>query len=76
MDTTDAPQIIEHHVKSLDFTPYITKWIPGSAKFVLAGQTPSAKGILKIMKLTKEELKELSTVIKKLILIFYLGPRR
>lgn len=62
MDTTDAPQIIEHHSKTLDFTPYITKWIPGLAKFVLGGQTPSAKGILKIMTLTKEELKELASV--------------
>ena len=28
MDTTDAPQIIEHANKSLNFTPYDVKWVP------------------------------------------------
>ena len=50
MDTTSAPQIIEHQSISLDFTPYDTKWIPGTAKFVLGGQTTKATGIMKIYK--------------------------
>jgi WD repeat-containing protein 92 len=37
MDTTEAPQIIEHVAKSLTFTPFDTKWIPCSARFVLFG---------------------------------------
>ena len=37
MDTTEAPQIIEHLQKTLNFTPYDTKWIPETAKFVLGG---------------------------------------
>jgi WD repeat-containing protein 92 len=45
MDTTDAPQIIEHVSKSLTFTPFDTKWIPCSARFVLFGQSPKAKGV-------------------------------
>ena len=38
MDTTNAPQIMEHHKESLTFTPYDTRWIPGTAKFCLFGQ--------------------------------------
>ena len=58
MDTTDAPQIIQHHVLPVQLTPYQTAWIPGTAKFVLGGQTPSAKGILKVIKLNKDKLEE------------------
>jgi hypothetical protein len=32
MDTTDAPQLIEHINKSINFTPYETRWIPCSVK--------------------------------------------
>jgi WD40 repeat protein len=62
MDTTSAPQIIEHHNQSLTFTPYTTSWIPGTAKFVLGGQTPSAKGILKIMQMKKSGLEEIGKI--------------
>lgn len=48
MDTTDAPQIIEHIAKSLTFTPFDTKWIPSSARFVLFGQSPRAKGVFHV----------------------------
>ena len=58
MDTTSAPQIIEHQSMGLDFTPYDTKWIPGTAKFVLGGQTMKATGILKIFKLHPEKCEE------------------
>jgi len=43
MDTTDAPQIIEHVQKSINFTPYDVKWIPCSSKFVTMGILPNAK---------------------------------
>lgn len=55
MDGLNAPQVIEHQSISLDFTPYDTRWVPGTAKFVLGGQTPSAKGILKMYKLNQEK---------------------
>lgn len=45
MDTTDAPQILEHVGKSLTFTPFDVKWIPSSARLVLFGQSPRAKGV-------------------------------
>jgi hypothetical protein len=37
MDTNDAPQIIEHVGKSINFTPFDVKWIPSSARFILFG---------------------------------------
>lgn len=58
MDTTNAPQIIEHQSIPLDFTPYDTKWIPGTARFVLGGQTMKATGIMKVFKLNQEQCEE------------------
>lgn len=55
MDSINAPQIIEHQSQSLDFTPYDTKWIPGTAKYVLGGQTMKATGIMKIFRLNQEK---------------------
>ena len=51
METTDAPQVIEHQHQGLTFTPYETKWVPCSARFVCAGITPKAKGILQVYEL-------------------------
>ena len=65
MDSTSAPQLIEHAQKSLTFTPFDVKWVPSSARFVLLGQTPSAKGIFQVYQLdqkTKGRLKLLSEV--------------
>ena len=59
MDSVNAPQIFEHHSKSLAFTPFDVKWVPFSAKCVLVGQTPKMKGVLKFFKLEKDELKEI-----------------
>ena len=59
MDTTSAPQIFEHHAKSLDFTPFDTKWLPYSAKAVLVGQTPRMTGVLKFFQLEPSGLTEL-----------------
>ena len=56
MDTTNAPQIIEHIHKSLAFTPYDTKWIPCSAKLVALGIHPNAKGALHVYQLNSGDL--------------------
>eukprot|EP01041_Mallomonas_annulata_P011138 gene11138-23278_t len=53
MDTTDAPQIIEHINKSINFTPYDTKWVPCSARFVAMGIHPNAKGAIQVYQLNK-----------------------
>lgn len=46
MDTTDAPQMMEHIHKSITFTPNDTRWVPCSARFVVTGIHPRAKGAL------------------------------
>merc|ERR1719502_415316 len=55
MDTTSAPQIIEHIHKSLNYTPYETLWVPCSARFCSLGISTKAKGILQIYELSKGE---------------------
>jgi WD40 repeat protein len=56
MDTTAAPQIIEHINKSINFTPYDTRWIPFSAKFVGMGIHANAKGALNVYQLNNGDL--------------------
>mmetsp|Transcript_22301 Transcript_22301/g.64840 ORF Transcript_22301/g.64840 Transcript_22301/m.64840 type:complete len:363 (-) Transcript_22301:48-1136(-) len=60
MDTTEAPQIIEHVHKSLTFTPYDTRWVPCSARLVCMGITPKAKGTLQVFEMNSGELTLLS----------------
>jgi len=56
MDTTDAPQIIEHIHKSITFTPYDTRWVPFSARFVVMGIHANAKGALNVYQLNNGDL--------------------
>jgi WD40 repeat protein len=56
MDTTDAPQIIEHINRTLNFTPYDTKCIPFSARFVALGIHANAKGALNVYQLNSGDL--------------------
>ena len=60
MDTTDAPQIIEHIHKGIDFTPYDTRWVPASNRFVAMGIRPNAKGALQVYQMNQGAL-ELTT---------------
>jgi len=62
MDTTNAPQIIEHISQSLTYTPFDIKWIPCSARFIISGQTPKAKGIIQIFQLNQGKLELVSEV--------------
>lgn len=62
METTAAPAIIEHQQSQLSFTPYETKWLPCSARFVCAGITPKAKGILQVSELEAGTLKSVGEV--------------
>jgi hypothetical protein len=64
IDSLNAPQIIEHLNLSLTYTPFDVKWIPCSAKFVVAGQTPRAKGILQIYKMNSGNLELVTEFIK------------
>jgi WD40 repeat protein len=56
MDTTDAPQIIEHIHKPINFTPYDTRWVPCSARFVAMGIQTNAKGALNVYQLNNGDL--------------------
>ena len=38
MDSTAAPQLIEHILQPLTFTPFDVKWLPKSAKLAVLGQ--------------------------------------
>ena len=67
MDTLNAPQIIEHISHSLNYTPFDVKWIPCSAKFVVVGQTPSAKGIIQTYQMNEGKLELLTEVNKHII---------
>ena len=55
MDTTEAPQIIEHVNQSISFTPYETRWIPCSARYVVAGIKPNSKGAINVYELSAGE---------------------
>lgn len=57
MDTTDAPQMMEHIHKSITFTPNDTRWVPCSARFVVTGIHPRAKGAL-VVRVRLAELDE------------------
>ena len=65
VDTTNAPQIIEHISQSLNYTPFDVKWIPCSAKLVVTGQTPRAKGIIQLFQMNKGKLEVVSEFNKE-----------
>ncbi|KAF8819661.1 putative WD repeat-containing protein 92 [Cardiosporidium cionae] len=60
MDTTNAPQLIEHICENLDYVPFGCCWIPQSAEFAVVGETMKRQGILEIKEMDngKLQLKE------------------
>ncbi len=62
METTNAPQIIEHLYRTTNYTPYDVKWIPETTKFMACGERPRATGLIEVTQLTKGELKVISTI--------------
>lgn len=69
MDTTNAPQVIEHINHSVLYTPFEVKWIPSSPRFIVCGQTPSAKGIIQIYQMNQGKLELVNEVRIKFIKI-------
>ena len=65
MDTTDAPQLIEHLNHSLSYTPYSIKWIPCSSRLVVTGIYPKATGALQIYDLAAGKLTLVKSSEKK-----------
>lgn len=68
MYTTNAPQIIEHVSKSLNFTPYDCKWVPSSARFLAMGSYPRNTGALHMFEMTPDETRLLHEVRTKVAL--------
>lgn len=64
IDSTEAPQIIEHIHHGLTHTPYDTRWVPCSARLVCMGIYPKAKGALQVFELSKGELRLVSETQK------------
>ncbi|CAM9188066.1 unnamed protein product [Ectocarpus fasciculatus] len=64
MDTTDAPQIIEHIHKPVAYQVFDTKWVPCSARFVSMGIHPNAKGALQVFQLSKGDLEVVADIQK------------
>jgi WD repeat-containing protein 92 len=52
MQTTDAPQIIEHLNKGLNFTPMDVRWVPVSARFVAVGTHARGTGAVVVHEMT------------------------
>lgn len=51
IDTTEAPQIIEHLNQSLNCTPYDALWIPASPRFIILGMKPRGTGVIQLFEL-------------------------
>mmetsp|Transcript_11855 Transcript_11855/g.19310 ORF Transcript_11855/g.19310 Transcript_11855/m.19310 type:complete len:361 (-) Transcript_11855:1490-2572(-) len=51
MDTTDAPQLIEHINHSVGYTPYETRWIPSSARLAVMGLKAKGTGVIEVFEL-------------------------
>jgi hypothetical protein len=64
MDTTDAPQIIEHINQQINYTPYDNKWVPFSKRFVSMGIRPNATGAMQLYELNRGELQLVADVTK------------
>eukprot|EP01138_Halocafeteria_seosinensis_P000828 gb/GECG01000849.1/.p1 GENE.gb/GECG01000849.1/~~gb/GECG01000849.1/.p1 ORF type:complete len:363 (+),score=43.26 gb/GECG01000849.1/:1-1089(+) len=60
IDTTEAPQIVEHLNQSLNCTPYDALWVPASPRFVTLGMKPKGTGVIQLYELAegKAELKD------------------
>ena len=65
VDTLNAPQLIEHVSLPLNYTPFDVKWLPCSAKIVVAGQTPRANGLIQIYQMNKGKLELFSEFRKE-----------
>lgn len=64
----DKPKIIEHVVKSLDYTLFDARWIPCSARFVVLGNYARGTGAFQIYEVSKGDVKLLKSVSTAIIL--------
>lgn len=64
MDCTAAPQVIEHVKEQLSFTPFESRWVPQSSRFVILGQNPRATGAIRVCQLKDGKSEKLTEVEK------------
>lgn len=64
MFSADAPQLIEHVNKSLNFTPTDVRWIPLSPRFVATGTHAKGTGAVSVYEMTPSELKVVAEVVR------------
>lgn len=57
MDTTDAPQLIEHINHGVNYTAYETRWVPSSARLAVMGLQAKGTGVLEVLELEAGKLK-------------------
>jgi hypothetical protein len=57
----NKPQIITHIVHSVNYTCFDTKWIPGTAKFVVIGQHARGTGAFEIFELGDRKVNKTSS---------------
>ena len=56
METTEAPQLIEHLNHCLDYTCYETRWVPSSAKLLSLGVLPKGNGVIDVFELNVRKI--------------------
>ena len=62
MEPGNVPQIVEYARVSLNLTPFATRWIPNSSRFVMLGMNPRGTGALHIYSLDEGKLPLMSSV--------------
>ncbi len=62
METTDAPQIIEHVNKPVMFTPYDIRWVPCSARVAAMGMYPRGTGVIQVYEMSAGALNVVTEV--------------
>ena len=65
IDTTDAPQIIEHVNKPIMFTPYDVRWVPCSARLAVMGMYPRGTGSLQVYEMNVGSLNLIAEVRRR-----------
>lgn len=65
-DGSSAPQIIEHLTYSTAFTPFEARWIPASARFIVAGSFAKGTGAIQVFGMEGTEIKKLAETEKKI----------
>uniref|UniRef100_A0A1I8F8X9 WD_REPEATS_REGION domain-containing protein n=1 Tax=Macrostomum lignano TaxID=282301 RepID=A0A1I8F8X9_9PLAT len=77
INTMEKPQIIAHVQKSLNYTLYDCKWLPGTARFAVVGSHPRGTGALQMYEIAQRRCDQLNWTPKRpnLLNVAPLAPR-